>query len=631
MTSFFISGNSTTPQTLETGENGFVTVNGTLYVSGAPAVTLAGGNSARITVMGTIASDSRAIESASGTAMTFFSLLVGETGSVVSTTVGATLAAVNATTSFIMGISNAGLISGVYGINANGTGGSTTFTLTNSGTIEGRGSSLDGTGVFVTNGIETAYVTNSGTITGRSNSIGAIHRPTNTTGTLEVINTGTIAGSSIAILSTGSTIITSSGLIHGDIRIDYGIIENAGMIMGNVARTGAGTFTLRNTGEITGDVTLGNAGGTYDGRGGTVHGTVFGGTGNDTFWIDRAEVAIRGAAGRDVVHTAVSYRMAPDIEVLLGVSTQGLVLTGRARDDEIYASFGGDTIDGRGGNDLIFGNDAEDLLHGNGGDDELYIGGGDTAFGGGGNDFVNWFGGDAEAYGGAGNDTFQVNSGTSVAVNLATGQATITGGSDPGVARVEGFENVSVATNATAVLTGSAGANLLAGFILPDAILGGGGSDTLDGGAGNDTLDGGDGGDLLIGGAGNDLLFGGAAHDRLIGGHGADTMDGGVGRDVFVFQASQDSTAAAPDLIRNFLVLRGTIDLSQIDANPGSPGDDAFAFRGASPFSGTGAQLRYELSGDQTRIAARLDGSVTDDMVIFLDSAVALAAGNFVL
>lgn len=81
-------------------------------------------------------------------------------------------------------------------------------------------------------------------------------------------------------------------------------------------------------------------------------------------------------------------------------------------------------------------------------------------------------------------------------------------------------------------LTGTSGADLIAGGGGNDTILGLDGADTLLGEAGDDRLFGGNGRDSLSGGAGNDLLDGGAAADTLDGGEGNDTLYGGLGADI---------------------------------------------------------------------------------------------------
>ena len=87
-------------------------------------------------------------------------------------------------------------------------------------------------------------------------------------------------------------------------------------------------------------------------------------------------------------------------------------------------------------------------------------------------------------------------------------------------------------------------------------------------------------------------------------------MLGGEGANIFTFLAISDSTASAHDTITNFDPAKDVIDLSRIDANITTPGLQHFTFIGTAPFSGTGAQVRYQLNPatDQTYVEADLAG-----------------------
>lgn len=150
------------------------------------------------------------------------------------------------------------------------------------------------------------------------------------------------------------------------------------------------------------------------------------------------------------------------------------------------------------------------------------------------------------------------------------------------------------------------------------SLSGGSGNDVLTGGAGNDRLVGGDGDDHLSGGAGNDVLRGGPGKDILVGGAGADTFQFG--------KATVGSTSI--DRISDFSHAQGDkIDLSEIDANLGKGGDQAFHYIAADAFSGTAGELRYQggiLSGD-------VDGDGHVDFAIELSNASKLVAADFLL
>lgn len=149
----------------------------------------------------------------------------------------------------------------------------------------------------------------------------------------------------------------------------------------------------------------------------------------------------------------------------------------------------------------------------------------------------------------------------------------------------------------------------------------------LSGGSTADVLTGGDGNDRLVGGGGNDQLSGGAGDDLLRGGPGKDVLVGGAGADTFEFGKALVGSAAV-DLIRDFSHAEGDrIVLSEIDANLGQAGNQAFHFIAADAFSGTAGELRYHdglLSGD-------VDGDGTGDFTIELASAPKLVAADFLL
>ncbi|MBC1198113.1 M10 family metallopeptidase C-terminal domain-containing protein, partial [Microcystis aeruginosa BLCCF158] len=85
----------------------------------------------------------------------------------------------------------------------------------------------------------------------------------------------------------------------------------------------------------------------------------------------------------------------------------------------------------------------------------------------------------------------------------------------------------------------------------------------------------------------------------LIGGLGSDQLTGGEGRDSFIFNTVDEiGQGANRDNILDFNTDLDTIDISGIDANSLSFGNQSFTFIGASDFSGQAGQLRYiDISG----------------------------------
>ena len=173
-------------------------------------------------------------------------------------------------------------------------------------------------------------------------------------------------------------------------------------------------------------------------------------------------------------------------------------------------------------------------------------------------------------------------------------------------------------------LTGSKAINGT-GNGLANMIIGNSGKNTLKGGAGNDTLD---------GGRGNDKLYGGGGDDILNGGVGADTLYGGKGSDTFVFKSLNDSTgkASGRDTIKDFSRAEADlIDLSAIDADTRSDGDQAFEFIGTDSFHKTAGELRYEEKGGDTYVHGDVDGDGKADFTIRLDLGLSMTQADFIL
>jgi Ca2+-binding RTX toxin-like protein len=109
----------------------------------------------------------------------------------------------------------------------------------------------------------------------------------------------------------------------------------------------------------------------------------------------------------------------------------------------------------------------------------------------------------------------------------------------------------------------------------------------------------------IFGGAGADTLKGGANDDLIYAAAGADSLSGGGGADVFQYRATTDSpylsptgsTTEASDSIVDFLPGIDKIDLSLIDADPNTPGDQAFTWVTGS-FDGGAGRLGVSFQGN---------------------------------
>jgi serralysin len=149
-------------------------------------------------------------------------------------------------------------------------------------------------------------------------------------------------------------------------------------------------------------------------------------------------------------------------------------------------------------------------------------------------------------------------------------------------------------------------------------------------GAGDDRLTGNDAGNILRGGGGNDIIQGGLGGDR---------PEGGLGADIFVFGGPGDSRErgprsdgkkAMPDQLPDFVSGTDKIDLSQIDANSGTAGDDAFTYVGAGAFTGSAGQLRAQVIGGQVHIYGDMDGNSVADLHI-IASGTQILVTDFIL
>jgi serralysin len=139
---------------------------------------------------------------------------------------------------------------------------------------------------------------------------------------------------------------------------------------------------------------------------------------------------------------------------------------------------------------------------------------------------------------------------------------------------------------------------------------------------------------LLFGGDTRSLIenaVGGAGNDTLIANQAVNRLTGGAGSDVFRFNSVGDSgPGALADTIADFLSGTDRIDLSGIDANSNTAGDDAFSFIGAGAFTGVAGQLRYEGSGSSIRLLADVNGDSVADFELVVMSPV-ISQPDFIL
>ena len=425
------------------------------------------------------------------------------------------------------------------------------------------------------------------------------------------------------------------------------------LILSGTANSAASGNSLANkiTGNAGNNILSGLDGNdSLDGRVGAD--TMIGGTGDDVFIVDGAgDIVVEDpGGGTDTVRTGIaSYTLPANVEKLILSGTANSVGSGNSLANKITGNAGNNILSGLDGNDSLDGRVGADTMIGGTGDDVFIVdGAGDIV---------------VEDPGG-GTDT------------VRTGIASYTLPANVENLILSGTANSAVNGNSLGnKITGNAGNNMLSGLDGNDWLDGRGGVDTMVGGTGDDvfTVDGpgdivvedpgggtdtvrtgiasytlpadveklalfgtansaGNGNSLankITGNAGNNTINGGDGADTLIGAIGADTLTGGTGVDRFEFDALDDSTAAAPDLITDFVQGVDRIDVARIDAVPGG-GNDPFLFIGTAGFSGVAGQLRYT-PGATTVISADADGDAVADLMIYLTGNIALTASDFFL
>jgi serralysin len=261
----------------------------------------------------------------------------------------------------------------------------------------------------------------------------------------------------------------------------------------------------------------------------------------------------------------------------------------------IYGGYGVDTLTGGAGNDIFFFEagrlGAGDKVNGGAGRDSLVISG--------------------SAPNTTGPLTTTIASGTLTSVESISFNSRFA--SDPSGAPSYNVTLASgnVAPGSTLIVNGS---SLLSGQTL-----------TFDGSAENAGMF------QLFGGADGDRFIGGGGADTLFAAGGSDRLTGGGGADMFRYDSVSDSAGSAIDQILDFQSGLDKLDLSRIDANSGTAGNDAFTFIGGAAFSGKAGELRSFTSNGMTVIAGDVNGDgIADFQIDFLNGG-APTAGDILL
>jgi Ca2+-binding RTX toxin-like protein len=383
---------------------------------------------------------------------------------------------------------------------------------------------------------------------------------------------------------------------------------------------------------------------------------------------------VTGGAGRDslftFVNTAGTYTVTPLTLIgwtnsstphltgdMVGLGANGPgdytlnAREGLASAQTLTGNVGNDTLNGSSGSEMLNGGGGINLLYGNGGDDLLAIAN------------FNDLSGVPTAYTGAGS-TFDGGSGFDLLSigGLVDFQGTLTGiegiylqpafdspapnnGLDqpeahliitdalldtlPGGLELQGTGTITVAMVRHDVFDGSSFVHA-AGSAVALVVNGTRWGDSITGSSGDDTLNGERGNDALTGGAGADVLRGGQGTDTLTGGGGADELTGNQGADTFRYDNVSDSSVGAADHIIDFTRGPDTIDLSGIDADTDTAGDQAFGWIGGAAFSGAAGELRAESIGGIWQVSGDTDGDGGADFLILVTTASLLTGADFI-
>jgi Ca2+-binding RTX toxin-like protein len=403
-----------------------------------------------------------------------------------------------------------------------------------------------------------------------------------------------LGGGAYTIDGAGGTDTADYGLMGSPVEVDLLTNVNGG---GAADDTFTGIENLIGTGNH--DILRGtNGANILNGAGGAD--LMEGRGGNDIYLIDNNGDVVIEAAGGGIDEVRVTrhwdmYFMPDEVERLRSTS-DALWAWGNVLNNDMIGSAGLETF---------YGGDGHDFLSGGGGDDTLY--------GEAGHDTLNGGTGVDRMEGGDGNDAYVVdNAGDEVIEAAGEGPDQVTVSLSAYLLPAE-VENMFFAGSGAFAGSGNSHANLIQSS------------------GGNDQLSGEDGDDELRSGSGGDVVDGGEGDDLLVGGGGADVLTGGTGADRFRFGSYESGTGGGADRITDFVSGEDVIELSGIDADFWTPGDQAFSFIGESAFSGAAGELRYRFDGTDGWLEADTDGDGLSDYEIVLSGPVLPLVSDLVL
>jgi Ca2+-binding RTX toxin-like protein len=198
-------------------------------------------------------------------------------------------------------------------------------------------------------------------------------------------NAGTIiaqgSGASIFVKDAGTTTVTNSGTMSGIVagvwnKFGSGTLNftNTGTVESpNFAfRGGLGTDNVVNKGLLKGTVDLGEGNDLYDGRGGTVQGSILGGNGDDRFITGNGAEVIDGGYGNDTLDlSGLTYGVTVDLGAPARNKGAAVVGDTFSSIETVTGTKYRDYLTGDAMNNKLSGGASVDFLYGGGGDDTL--------------------------------------------------------------------------------------------------------------------------------------------------------------------------------------------------------------------------------------------------------------------
>jgi Ca2+-binding RTX toxin-like protein len=349
-----------------------------------------------------------------------------------------------------------------------------------------------------------------------------------------------------------------------------------------------------------------------------------------------AEELAAAAAGAD---TDALGLLLDDVTLLaLGDPDADNLIIGGGANDTFNGDDGNDTIDGMRGDDTLNGGEGSDRLFGWGDEDTLNGGEGiDFLDGGRGKDTLNGDNGADELYGQRGTDTLKGGAGEDKlyggqgrdSLDGGAGVDYLAGGVGDDTYIVDVVGDVLHEARQAGRDTVESAVTWTLGVFFEELELTG--TTAIDG-TGNavaNKVTGNSGANKLLGLDGNDTLSAGAGADTLTGGRGNDRMAGGAGADTFILTADSIGLKEK-DRISDFSNGDGDlINLTAIDANTNTDGDQAFT--AVAKFSGTAGEMALSYKGGTTTLKLDVDGDGKADYTLKINGDVTLHTATWLL